>query len=290
MKISPVILRLPIIISFLLSSARATASDGNIQEHAFLIGEPSRTYEGEGKYADIKFSLWIDDPLKINWMAWSQVEGSRTYEDEPVIDEPYPGNMGVDDYVLVTLSDPSGRASEPVVMDWNDAEGRPRGPQAMLFGKSELAPPVVRTDPQGEVMLLDEGGVFDEFILEGGPGYYVFHMEFSNAYGPTGKHPVIYLLMDVAEGYQIQRPIRHKMPGLDMPFFYTDNESGGHRYIPPPPPPPPPPDDDDHHYRRPFPPIPEPEEPIPEPATMGLCAVGLGLMGWIGRRRRAPNP
>lgn len=250
-------------------------------ENMASSGEPAR------------ISLYLD-PLKINWIAWSTLPDTPAIDGEIVIgcDRPYGLINGC---LRVTIVDPHGNRSEPLIFDGNDAEGNPTGQQAVLFGSDKLTPPVLRTNAGGARFNLVERGLIDEFVKQGGEGYYTIEIEALGSDGTPVGGGELYILMNAYEGWLREPPVRTMPPGelllygsgrLDWgsmrDWFDDDDDDGGRRSFPPPPLVPENPGGE-------FPPPPNPNEPegppiIPEPATVMLIA--LGLAGTALRTRR----
>ncbi|MCE5228924.1 PEP-CTERM sorting domain-containing protein [bacterium] len=238
----------------------------------------------------LQFHMWVD-PLRTNWMAWSQYRQAQEWNSQPLIDQPFAGNIGLKDFAVLTVVAPDGARSPEYKMDQNDEQGRSFGPQSVIFGKRNLTPDVARTAPNGDPVLFDEGGVANGFMHDHGPGLYQFELKVYNAYGKTGGTPTLYLLKNAIEGYEVKPPVQSVPYGGIGPYWNDDNGDDD--------------DDDGHNPKSPdlpmggqFPenmdeggdipgggPFPEEVPIIPEPATMALMAMGLGMMAARLRRR-----
>ncbi len=283
-----------------------------VDERAILLDQ-NLTTDRPGHYHAMRFSLWIE-PLNTHWIAWSQYDRASEWEGRPTIDMPNPGNIGVGDFFRLTLVAPNGARSPEYLMDQNDDQGVSFGPQAVIFGTRELTPPVARSAPDGKAQLFHEPGVANEFLHAHGPGYYQFEIDFmSNENASAGGFGQFYLLINLQPGVQVKPPTRARlgrfapmalyggMPDDDsddppddpsgrdllvggtfpeddpilwgddlwMGLPFPDNPMGGRDWI---------------IGSNPLPDLPEPP-PIPEPATLGLAALGLGLLARLRRHR-----
>lgn len=237
--------------------------------------------------SDLHFNMWVD-PLKTNWIAWSLFSQAQTWERQPVIDKPLAGNIGAGDYVLLIVTAPDGSRSGEYKMDQNDDQGRSFGPQAVIFGKHHMTPNVARATPGGQASFFDEGGVSDKFFFDHGQGLYQFELKIYKAYSQTGSGtPNLWLLKNANEGYDVKPPIEGQPYG-GLGMYWSGNNNDGD-------------DDNDDGYSDipgggPFPDNPDegedipgggpfPHTPmIPEPATLVLAALGLGLMSRLRKK------
>lgn len=242
----------------------------------------------------LKFHMWVD-PLKTNWLAWSQYNQAQELNNTPLIDRPYAGNTGLNDCAVLTVIAPDGTRSPEFKMDQNDEQGRSFGQQAVIYGKKYQTPNVARSTPAGEVTLFDEGGIANSFFDDHGFGDYNFEVKVYNLHGNPGGVPTLYLVKNATEGYEVQPPIM-KLPYGGTGMYYGDDGDDD--------------DDDDDNppdepkfadlpMIAPFPdnpdgggdipgggPFPEQNDiPIvPEPGTLALAAIGLGMMARLRRR------
>ncbi|MEN6627013.1 MAG: PEP-CTERM sorting domain-containing protein [Candidatus Sumerlaeia bacterium] len=279
------------VFAMLAVSAPAFANDEQILK---LAKQDNRlTTATIGLNATLQFHMWVD-PLKTNWIAWSQYREPQEIEQQPLIDRPDAGNIGLNDYAVLTVIAPDGARSPEYVMDQNDADGRSYGPQAVIFGQKHLTPDVARSTPGGEATLFDEGGVADRFFYDHGCGLYNFELKVYNAYGKTGGSPNLFLLKNAIEGYQVQPPVLSPgYKGMGM-FWGGDNDDDDDDDDNPPGPkypdlklsgsfPSPPDEGGDIPGGVPFPRVPE-VPIIPEPGTLALAALGLGMMVRLRRK------
>jgi hypothetical protein len=132
------------------------------------------------------------EPERVSWIVWDNSPGAGSLERSG------PLKGGVDDFIELTVVDPSGTSST-VNMDQNDAMGAPFGPQQVIFGSPSESPDVYRKVPfgprAGEQLTLDEGGAFNPVMT--GPGTYVFTFRFrdnTRGGGPHG-HAKVFLLI-----------------------------------------------------------------------------------------------
>jgi MYXO-CTERM domain-containing protein len=278
--------------------ALALCSQAHANQYSFLLQNPVQVNEGPDDFASVDFSIYMD-PNKTNWIAWSQAPA--TNEDDKgdsIVDAVVPNNYGIDDYMEVRLTDPQGRVSATYELDRNDANNISYGPQAFIYGKEDVTPSVVRTDAQGKPSFFKEKGVADEFMREGGKGYYNVSITFKNEFGEKRGTGDVYLLMDVEEDFIPEPPaFQNRIGSNALPYMDWGGSSSGARgsgfY----------PGENDNNNdggsnggggggSNPNTPVipevpidPEPPNPVvPEPTTLALAA--LGLAGIAGRRLR----
>jgi hypothetical protein len=250
------------------------------------------------QYQSTKFAVYFE-PLKINWAALSQISVTPTVEGTSRIDDQTEKSGLLDGHVLVSIIDPWGKRGPAYMYDGNDPGGNPVGQQALMLGNEKLAPQVVRFNKQGKRFELKESGLFDDFLEEGGPGYYTIQITYVNEGGDQARNDV-YLLMDVIEGYRQKPPILTKRQGdIAMLAEYgggggSGSDHGGITSLAFPNGDDPDNDDDDNdsHF---FPPgnpgdngTPDPPDGpvVPEPATIMLVGLGLAGAGLAERRRK----
>lgn len=265
----------------------------------FLVDHATKGKVGEVEYETAKFSIYLD-PLKTNWISWSQLAATPKIEGKSKIDGDAERSGLLDGSLLITVIDPWGRRGPALTFDDNDETGNPVGQQAILYGVEQMTPEVVRFNREGERFSLIEQGLIDDFVNEGGEGYYTFQITYVPTEPKAGR-PDLYLLMDVVEGYRQKPPIVHdqRHGALAVPLdylghlgsdgfnslygpddFFDDDDDNDNDPNDPFFPPPPGGDDDDDDDDDPNPPV------IPEPATVIMVGIGLAGAGMIQRRRR----
>jgi hypothetical protein len=273
---------------------------------SYLIDGPIFAEAKQGRrFHTVRFALHIE-PLNTNWIALSQFDALQELETESAIGSLEPGNLGIDDYAMITVTDPLGNQSPVYTIDQNDENQVSYGPQSMVYGYDDTTPRVVRTDPAGTASYFNEGGVATPFFEQGGIGYYTFELVFMNEHGQSAGHKGVYIIMDVLDEYRRKPPIFINPSsqisyyvqsraaysgggplGLGSPFFSVNHggdDGSNPPFIPNPGNPnlPVP--------ENPFPTLPDgPDNPdpiIPEPLTLGLTGTGLAVMAVLRRRRR----
>jgi hypothetical protein len=289
-----------LLLGWLMAPAEAHLYNFTIYGH-----DPVTAPSGQAGVAPkvLEFSVYID-PLKTNWIAWSQFNTSMLIDKKPVIDAPFKGNEGLRGNFVVQITDPQGRLTPPLTMDNSDEAGNAHGPQAVFYGNREVTPWVVRTNHQGEVNLLNEEGTANDFIREGGIGYYKFRFEFSNAkFATSAPQQQMFMLMDVVEGFRFPDVV-NTTADSNWPLNYDpnhdnndDDDDDNPSPTPTPGPTPTPtvtptptktpyPDYDGFRAGDGFPNAPDNTEPVvPEPTTLALSGLGLALAAYLRRRR-----
>ena len=270
--------RIPLVlIALALSIGSASATD----EHSYLI-TPARLLIDPAAPMTAEFTHWVD-PLRYNWMAWSPVANALEENDTTLI--PSPPTAG-GKCIILRLTAPDGRVSAPYHFDAFHP--------SIIYGAAQHSPWISRVSAGG-TELLNEGGLANEFFHNGGAGFYRFDVTIECPAEVAGAiEPPLYLLMNVYDGYQVERPTENRFRGA-IGMLGSGGDNGGSDNDSDPddtrvvgPGLPEIPDDfrfPDHPVYPPS--LPEFDEPpIPEPITLALAGVGLGLAALIRRRRR----
>jgi hypothetical protein len=149
------------------------------------------------------------DPAAIMWLAVSNADrlldlptgdsgNIPAVPGQPVLNQP---NM--DDYIVVSVTGPSGEAPSTVI-DRNDAYGAALGTQSVLVGTFPRVRVVShinwdQTPPVTTSELRPESGEFTDWFAKQGKGTYTFSFEFWNEFTDRGSHPALWLVAGTLE-------------------------------------------------------------------------------------------
>jgi hypothetical protein len=148
------------------------------------------------------------DPAGITWLAVSNADRLQelpTGENgnipavpgQPVLNQP---NM--DDYIVITVTGPSGEAPKKLVIDRNDEYGAAEGIQAVLVGTFPRVRVVSHIDWDQSITtseLRSESGELTAWFHGQGKGTFSFHFEFVNEYTELSSHPALWLVAGTAQ-------------------------------------------------------------------------------------------
>lgn len=158
--------------------------------------EPAEPLDGI-EYDAATVTVFID-PEQTRWIAWNDAP-QVNLERESRPGERYlgPGGFGTDDYIRLTIINPEGFGAYQD-FDFNDAHGRWKYRQNVIYGRAQGAPDVFRqhpsfAEPPNQEFFIDEGGTFENVFTIAGE--YRFEFSFCNKYGISASHPDIYLLV-----------------------------------------------------------------------------------------------
>jgi hypothetical protein len=168
----------------------------------FVAGAAERVFDSgetlEGVEYDAATVTAIIDPEVTLWVAWNDAP-QVNLERESRPGERYlgPGGFGTDDYIRLTIINPEGFGAYQD-FDFNDAHGRWKYRQNVIYGRAQDAPDVFRqhpsfAEPPNQEFFIDEGGTFEDVFTIAGE--YRFEFSFCNKYGNSASHPAIYLLI-----------------------------------------------------------------------------------------------
>jgi len=176
----------------LLSLCVCSTSVADLTAH-FVTGShvvvPAYGYGGNFNNASVTVSI---DPSRTNWIAWHDHTTPDIYGTRELV-----GSndwLGIDDYLFMTITNPTGISTARTRMDFNTGSGYPQGTQAVIYGIAAVAPDVRRGPYAGAI--LDEAGLFTSFFDNSGAGDYTFKFEFWDGYYGSYRNPDVYLLVD----------------------------------------------------------------------------------------------
>jgi hypothetical protein len=168
----------------------------------FITGAAERAFDSgealEGVEYDAATVTVFIDPQATLWIAWNNApEVSLERESRPGERFLGPGGFGTDDYIRLTITDPDGFGVYQD-LDFNDAYGRWKYTQNVIYGSPQDAPNVFRqhpsfADPPNQEFFIDEQGAFEDIFTI--TGEYRFDFSFCNKYTNHASHPDIYLLI-----------------------------------------------------------------------------------------------
>lgn len=146
------------------------------------------------------------DPVQTRWIAWNHSPTVDSTDPQRPNQSLLGRSIGVNDFIRLTVINPEGQ-SLTLDIDQNTAAAESYGPQAVIYGSSELAPDVLRENPiLGTLTVFDESGSHNPIFTTAGT--YEFQFSLRNTIG-SGGHNGMWLLIDTDSSSNLGSNLLH---------------------------------------------------------------------------------